>query len=219
MAISASPNSYSLLRYAKRLAYERNGELFAIYNQTRENLSKENISQLEKNLNFARELGSEILYAADENPVYAILRIAEQKNITRVVLEKPPMSWRKKWNSPSSKLARITSNFELCLVPYDHTSFSGEESALGRFLKTSSGGKQYVASLSLILLATCISLFLEPLTGYWSISFLYLFSYRESDPSSPKDRPSWRVCYRESFGIFYSFPPDIPSLSKNWKTF
>ncbi|WP_078130392.1 sensor histidine kinase [Leptospira alexanderi] len=175
VAIGANRHSYSLLRYAKRLAYERNGELFAIYNQTRENLSKENISQLEKNLNFARELGSEILYAADEDPVDAILRIAEQKNITRVVLGKPPMSWWKKWNSPASKLARITSNFELCLVPYDHTSFSEEESALGRFLRTSSGGKQYVASVALILLATCISLFLEPLTGYWSISFLYLF--------------------------------------------
>ncbi|EMJ95437.1 sensor histidine kinase [Leptospira alstonii] len=175
VAIGASPHSYSLLRYAKRLAYERNGELFAIYNQTRENLSKENVGQLEKNLSFARELGSEILYAADENPVEAILRVAEQKNITRVVLGKPPMSWWKKWNSAASKLARTTSNFELCLVPYDHTSFSGEESVLSRILKTSSGGKQYVASVTLILSATCFSLFLEPITGYWSISFLYLF--------------------------------------------
>ncbi|PJZ51447.1 sensor histidine kinase [Leptospira adleri] len=175
VAISASPNSYSLLRYAKRLAYERNGELYSIYNQTRENLSKENLSQLEKNLSFARELGSEILYSADEDPVEAIIRIAEQKNITRVVLGKPPMSWWKKWNSPASKLARTTANFELCLVPYDHTLFSGEESIFSRFLRTSSGGKQYVASVALIFLATSLSLFLEPFTGYWSISFLYLF--------------------------------------------
>ncbi|TGM97837.1 sensor histidine kinase [Leptospira yasudae] len=175
VAISASPNSYSILRYAKRLAYERNGELFALYNQTRENLSNESLSQLEKNLSFARELGCEILHSADEDPVDAILRIAEQKNITRVVLGKPPMSWWKKWNSPASKLARTTANFELCLVPYDHTSFSGEESLFNRFLRTSSSGKQYVASLALIFLATCLSLFLEPITGYWTISFLYLF--------------------------------------------
>ncbi|TGM03536.1 sensor histidine kinase KdpD [Leptospira barantonii] len=175
VAINASPDSYSLLRYAKRLAYERNGELFTIYNQTRENLSKENVSQLEKNLNFARELGSEILYTADEDLVESILRIAEQKNITRVVLAKRNQSWWNRWNSTVSRLSRTTTNFELCLVPYDQPRDLGEESALDRFLRTSSGGKQYVASLALILLATALSLFLEPITGYWSISFLYLF--------------------------------------------
>lgn len=173
VAIGSSPNSYSLLRYAKRLAYERNGELFAIYNQTRENLAKENLSQLEKNLSFARELGCEILYAADEDTVEAILRISEQKHITRVVIEKTSADWWKRWNSTASKLARMPSNFELCLVPYSFV--SGEESVLNRFLRTSSGGKQYLTSLTLILLATCISLFLEPIAGYWSISLLYLF--------------------------------------------
>lgn len=175
VAINASPDSYSLLRYAKRLAYERNGELFTIYNQTRENLSKENVSQLEKNLNFARELGSEILYAADEDLVESILRIAEQKNITRVVLAKLHQSWWNRWNSTVSKLSRSAANFELCLVPYDQPRNLGEESMLDRFLRTSSGGRQYVASVAFILLATCASLFLEPITGYWSISFLYLF--------------------------------------------
>ncbi|PJZ39934.1 two-component sensor histidine kinase [Leptospira kmetyi] len=175
VAINASSDSYSLLRYAKRLAYERNGELFAIYNQTRENLSKENVSQLEKNLNFARELGSEILYTADEDLVESILRIAEQKNITRVVLAKRNQSWWNRWNSTVSKLSRTSTNFELCLVPYDQRRDLGEESILDRFLRTSSGGKQYVASFALILLATSLSLFLEPITGYWSISFLYLF--------------------------------------------
>ncbi|UOG37056.1 sensor histidine kinase KdpD [Leptospira noguchii] len=170
VAIGSSLNSYSLLRYAKRLAYERNGELFAIYNQTRENLTKENLSQLEKNLSFARELGCEILYAADEDTVEAILRISDQKRITRVVIEKPSAN---RWNSTASKLARIPFNFELCLVPYSFV--SGEESVLNRFLRTSSGGKQYLTSFTLILLATCISLFLEPIAGYWSISLLYLF--------------------------------------------
>ncbi|WP_004472081.1 sensor histidine kinase [Leptospira santarosai] len=167
--------SYSLLRYAKRLAYERNGELFAIYNQTRENLTKESLGQLEKNLNFARELGCEILYAADKNPADSILRICEQKSITRVVMGKPSASRWNRWTSPAYKLAAVSSRFELCLVPYDPTSFSKEESVFDRFLRISSGGKQYLASLVMILFATCISLFLEPITGYWSISFLYLF--------------------------------------------
>ncbi|EKO23735.1 sensor histidine kinase [Leptospira interrogans] len=173
VSIGSNPNSYSLLRYAKRLAYERNGELFAIYNQTRENLTKENLSQLEKNLSFARELGCEILYAADEDTAEAILRISGQKSITRVVIEKSDTNWWWRWNSTASKLARIPSNFELCLVPYSF--ISGKESVLNRFLRTSSGGKQYLTSLTLILLATCISLFLEPIAGYWSISLLYLF--------------------------------------------
>ncbi|MDV6236674.1 sensor histidine kinase KdpD [Leptospira ellisii] len=175
VAIGPSPHSYSLLRYAKRLAYERNGELYAIYNQTRENLSKENLSQLEKNLAFAGELGAEILYHADEDPADAILRVAEQKNITRVVLGKPNISWWKRWDSPALKLARVSANFELCLVPHDRASLAEGEPLLSRFLRTSSDGKKYFASIALILLATCIGLFLEPLTGYWSISFLYLF--------------------------------------------
>lgn len=207
MSIGSSPNSYSLLRYAKRLAYERNGELFAIYNQTRENLTKENLSQLEKNLSFARELGCEILYAADEDTAEAILRISGQKSITRVVIEKSDTNWWWRWNSTASKLARIPSNFELCLVPYSF--ISGEESVLNRFLRTSSGGKQYLTSLTLILLATCISLFLEPIAGYWSISLLYLFFVSGIGSFFPKDLRYLQDYCPEFFGIFYSFHPDI----------
>ncbi|TGK39213.1 sensor histidine kinase KdpD [Leptospira gomenensis] len=174
-AIGPSPGSYSLLRYAKRLTYERNGELYAIYNQTRENLSKNSLSQLEKNLAFARELGAEILYYAEEDPADAILKVAEQKNITRVVLGKSNIPWWKWWNSPALKLARSSANFELNLVPHDAVSASDQENPLARFLRISSGGKRYFASTALILFATCIGLFLEPIVGYWSISFLYLF--------------------------------------------
>lgn len=200
MSIGSNPNSYSLLRYAKRLAYERNGELFAIYNQTRENLTKENLSQLEKNLSFARELGCEILYAADEDTAEAILRISGQKSITRVVIEKSDTNWWWRWNSTASKLARIPSNFELCLVPYSF--ISGEESVLNRFLRTSSGGKQYLTSLTLILLATCISLFLEPIAGYWSISLLYLFLFRELDLFFQRTYGTCRIIVRNFLGFF-----------------
>jgi two-component system sensor histidine kinase KdpD len=95
VAVACSPSAEQLLRVARRLAFERHATWIAVYVDTGLELSDEDQTRLYRNLNLARDLGAEVITIHDLDVATALNRIAQQKNITQLVIGRPPQ--RKLW--------------------------------------------------------------------------------------------------------------------------
>ena len=93
VAVSSSPSSASLIRWAKRLAGELNATWVAVYVEGARPLTAEDKTRLDSHLSQARSLGAEIVNTSDEDIVRAILRTAREQNATQIVVGKP-LGWR-----------------------------------------------------------------------------------------------------------------------------
>ncbi|EMY69850.1 sensor histidine kinase [Leptospira vanthielii] len=175
VAISASPHSKTLLRNAKRLALERNSELFAVFSENEEDRNLDSANSIRSHIRFAKELGAEVVHSFESDPVVGILAAVQDKRIHRLVIG----GSKKRFFSSlfqkniSAKIIKQLRDVEIIIVP-----FSDERSFHFDFYKKlipSSGIRQYAAIFALTSLVTLCNQFLLAYIGYWTISILYLF--------------------------------------------
>lgn len=175
VAISASPNSKTLLRYAKKLALERNSELYAFFSENEEEKSVEAANSIRSHIRLAKELGAEVIHSFESDPVVGILAIAEEKRINRLVIGRPKKSFFLdifQRNIPS-KLIKQLRGVELIVLPYaDDLSLQFD---FYKKLIPSSGIRQYISVFALTSIVTLGNQFLISYIGYWTISILYFF--------------------------------------------
>lgn len=97
VAISPSPYSAHLLRYARKLAFNLKANWIAVYVEKQDALlSEEGNLALNSNLELAKELGAEIYITRDDDIVRGILNTARQNSVTQIIVGKP---LEKKWIS------------------------------------------------------------------------------------------------------------------------
>lgn len=89
IAISPSPASATLIRWARKVAYTMDASLLAVYIETTSQLSEEDLKTLNGNLNLARELDAEVLISNGEDIVDSIIEIAKRENVTNILIGKP----------------------------------------------------------------------------------------------------------------------------------
>jgi two-component system sensor histidine kinase KdpD len=89
VAVGASPYSEQLIRWTRRMAYALEAPWFAATVETSRPLSPEAQQLLARNLALARELGGEVVSAAGEPVETALLQLAQQHNVTQIVIGKP----------------------------------------------------------------------------------------------------------------------------------
>jgi two-component system, OmpR family, sensor histidine kinase KdpD len=89
VAVSSSPTSAALVRWARRLAGELHAPWLAVFVESSRSLSEEDKARLSKHLALARELGAEIISTTDDDIVRGVLRIAREQNVTQMVVGKP----------------------------------------------------------------------------------------------------------------------------------
>ena len=90
VGVNAGQASEQIIRWARRMADSLNCPWLAVYVETSGSLAKADQTRVTRNLELARELGSEILTTADEDVVRGLLRVAFQRNVTQIVVGKPP---------------------------------------------------------------------------------------------------------------------------------
>lgn len=88
VAVSGSPHSVSLIRWARRVAYSMDATWIAVHVETARRKSAEADIQLTANLDLARELGAETIVTADVNIVDGLLRVAGEQNATQLFVGK-----------------------------------------------------------------------------------------------------------------------------------
>ncbi len=89
VAVSSSPYSARLIRATRRKAYAMGAPWYALYVDTGEAEHGEARERLLNNLALAAELGAEVIHTLDKNVASAIRRMAEEHNVTQIVIGRP----------------------------------------------------------------------------------------------------------------------------------
>ncbi|EOQ96499.1 putative histidine kinase KdpD [Leptospira wolbachii serovar Codice str. CDC] len=175
VAISASPHSKTLLRNAKRLALERNSELYAVFSENEEDRNLDSANSIRAHIRFAKELGAEVVHSHESDPVVGIVAAVHEKRIHRLVIGGAKKSFFQGLfqKNIASKIIKQLRDVEIIIVPYsDNRSFQFD---FYKKLIPSSGIRQYAAVFALTSVVTLCNQFLLSYIGYWTISILYLF--------------------------------------------
>jgi two-component system sensor histidine kinase KdpD len=177
VAVSPSPYSEYLIRWTRRMAFNLKSPWVALYIEKQRSLGKEDHDRLLKNLNLARELGAEVISTSDESVVNGLIRIAQQQNITQIVVGKPLRRHLSDYFSGGNlveRLLKVCGDIEIHVVtqPFAHEKSAG---IFERFTYTSKL-KAYFAAIAYVAGVTVLNLIIVSFTGYWSIGLIYLFS-------------------------------------------
>jgi two-component system sensor histidine kinase KdpD len=177
VAVSPSPYSEYLIRWTRRMADNLKAPWIALYIESQKALTPSAQELLRSNLTLARELGAEVMSTADEDIVSGLIRVAELRNITQIVVGKPLKRYISDYFSGGNLVERLLKrcgDIELHVV----TQPAGPVSKR-RFRPSfpfMSSYKGYLLAIASIAAVTAANLFLVRFTGYWTIALIYLFA-------------------------------------------
>ena len=89
VAVSSSPYSARLIRSTRRRAFALSAPWYALYVNTGQEEQGKSRQRLLNNLALAAELGAEVLQTQDRNVAEAIRRVAQEHNVTQIVMGRP----------------------------------------------------------------------------------------------------------------------------------
>ncbi len=177
VAISQSPYSARLIRSARRMAYSLEAPWITLYVDTGEDLSEQDQKQLRKNLNLAKELGSEIVHTREGSIVEAVKRVALEKNVTQIIIGRPDKRFirdRLAQGTILEQLVQETSEIDIHVIRQERKpKFKTYQLKIPQ-LKTGIFPYGYV--LWFLFLVSLTSYAALPWIGYRSIGFIYLLA-------------------------------------------
>lgn len=163
VAVSASPYSEALIRWTRRMADSLKCPWVAVHVESSRQLTEEAQARLEKNLNLARTLGAEVIATADEDLVQGLLRIADQQNISQIVVGKPAASNWLEWIRAGSLLRRLnrqSGNIDLHVVRAEKGDTVKKQRR--RWLRTRTKWEQYFIAAAVIAAVAVLSVLSDP---------------------------------------------------------
>jgi len=177
VAVSSSPTSEYLIRWARSVSYSMSASWIALYVETSKPITDEDKPRIKKNLDLARELGAEIITTIDENVVQAILRTAKEENVSLILAGKPVKSKLGSIFSGKNivdKLIDESGGIDVYVVGTEKGKTA--KPSLRRILPSQSGFIKYLFTSSIVA-ATALILF--PLTqyiGYQTVAMILLLT-------------------------------------------
>jgi two-component system sensor histidine kinase KdpD len=178
VAVSASPLSEQLIRWTRRMAYNLEAPWLAAHVETPNALTTKQKARLAKNLALARQLGGEVIVTAANNIGAGLLRLAQQRNITQIVVGKPLHNiWQSllRGGSLVDHLIRESGNIDIYVVTSESSSEPPVTLTLPSF-QQHSRWVQYILAAIIIGVMTFFNLLLLPIVGYSSIGLIELFA-------------------------------------------
>jgi two-component system sensor histidine kinase KdpD len=177
VAVSASPFSEPLIRWARRMADSLKCPWLAVHVESSRQLSESALARLEKNLALARALGAEVIATTDENLVRGILRVARQQNVSQIIVGKPSATNWLEWLRAGHllrQLTRLSGNIDLHVVRAEKTG-SAQPKSSRRWLPQS-GWQQYAAVLAVVTAVGLLNAALMQVTGPRVPGFIFLMA-------------------------------------------
>ena len=173
VAISASPSSEKLIRWARRAAATMEASWVAGYVETPVQLSVLDQVRLGLNLALARQLGAEVVITESAEVGPSLLRIARQHNVSQIIVGKPGP--RRQWeffrSSPVAWLVENSGDIDVHMVRAEEPAAKASASfhRFGLANRIEYGFASGIAGA-----ITIAGLLLESITGYWAIALIYL---------------------------------------------
>jgi two-component system sensor histidine kinase KdpD len=177
VAVRGSPFSEKLIRYTRRLAATMEASWIVANIEAPRPLSETEQTQLTKYLNLARQLGAEVISTPGHDVGEALLRIAQQHNVTQIVLGKPIENRWARWlgrRSPVDWLIRHSGDIDIHMIRSDETPPGTQRSLDERLTKVP--WREFGAVLVIAAGVTGICLATFAYTGYWAVALFYLLA-------------------------------------------
>ena len=181
VAISLSPSAEQLIRSARRLAFELDAPWIAVYVDTGRFLNDQEQKRLNRYFQLARDLGAEVITSHDVDVAAALQRVATQKDITRLVIGRPPKTKRTLWDllrgSFIDRLENETKHIDLVILRQEKLTGLYQRKVLPYPLYdylTSRSPSGYGIAFGFVVALTLLGFVLSPLIGYKVVGFIFL---------------------------------------------
>lgn len=176
VGVGPSPSSESLLRWTRRMADGLRCRWLAVHVERSQPLESAEQTQLENNLATARALGAEVVTTTDDDLVRGLVRTAQQRNATQIIVGKPAGTgwlewWRGDWML--RRLARESGDIDLQVVRADKV---GPARTRGWKPMVASGVQQYLVVVGVIAGTGLLNLGLLQLSGPRAPGLLFLLA-------------------------------------------
>ncbi|MGH7456907.1 MAG: DUF4118 domain-containing protein, partial [bacterium] len=176
VAVSASPYSEQLIRWTRRLAATMEAPWVATYVKTSQPLTEREEKRLKENMALARELGAELVTTVDEEVPKALIRVAQQKNVTQIVVGKSlSKSWWDRFRGGSlvDRLIADSGGIDVYVVQSDLSSGAPPRRYVRLFR---SGVSQYLSACGAVILVSILCAWASPIIDYRSVGMFLLFT-------------------------------------------
>ncbi len=177
VAINPAPSSEQLIRAARRLAFELDAPWIVVYVDTGVLLGDQDQARLNRYFNLARELGAEVLTTHEVDIATALQRIANQKDVTRLVIGRPPKRAFSFWNlfqgSLIDRLENENKHLDIVIMRQEALTNIYQRSISS--YQFSSPWSAYALALAFGVAITGIGFLISPWIGYKSVGFFFLF--------------------------------------------
>lgn len=178
VAISPSPLSERLIRWTRRMAYNLEAPWIAVNVELPQPLSDANKDRLARNMALAAELGAEVVTTIGSSVIDGLMRVAQQRNVTQIVVGKPAHSRVQDFlrgGSIVNRLIERSGDIDVYIVTGDEPESSAPRGLIPTVERHSSL-RLYALALGIVALVTGISLLLQPFVGYQAIGLIELFA-------------------------------------------
>jgi two-component system sensor histidine kinase KdpD len=174
VGISASAQSFSLIRWARRVTYAMDASWVAVFVETSTKKTGKEKEQLARNIKLAGELGAEIVTTSDEDIAGALLRVAREQNATQILVGRPKRRPLFRSSDLVDNLLKRSRDIDIYIAGHEDES---RPSALRYGIpKIQSGLAQYVFAALIVLCVALVCIPLASLIGYRTVSFIILFA-------------------------------------------
>lgn len=167
VAISPSPLSERLIRWTRRTAYTLKAPWLAVYIEPAEPLKEAQKAQLGRNLSLVRKLGGEVIVASGNDMAQEIMQIAQQRNVTQIIVGKAVHNWFRdmmRGGSMVNRLIAISGDVDIYVITGDKAE-SPERTPIS-LPNIHSEPNQYAIAAGVVIAATVVSQVLAAFVGY-----------------------------------------------------
>ena len=175
VAVSSSPYSARLIRATRRKAYAIGAPWLALYVDTGEAAQGEARERLLNNLALATELGAEVIHTQDRSVASAIRRMAEEHNVTQIVMGRPDRRFFRDLFSGGTILDQLvgeTSEIDIHVVRQERRpQYRGFHPRLPALVSRPAA---YLWSLAMLTAVALVCQALLPWLGYRAVGIILL---------------------------------------------
>ncbi len=171
-AISPSPHSVSVIRWARRVSHIMDASWVVVYVEQPDKLAEEEREQLAKNMKLARELGAEVVTTSGVSIADSLIRVAREQNASQILLGKPDRFLFSRAARLIDDLMKKSADLDIYIVGQEEGKSKRKLSAL--LPKAQSTPLQYLAAAVAVLAAASFCYPFQGVVGYRTVSFVLL---------------------------------------------
>ncbi len=177
VAVGPTPFSESLIRWTRRFTSSLDAPWTAVYVETSQVLSEEEKKRLTRNLTLARQLGAQVIVRSGTDVAETLIQVARQNNVTQICIGKPsglPFWENLRGGSLAHRLIKQSGDIDIHMVRVK--GLGPDKIKTRRKISISITSQEYQMVFGIITIVTLFCLALERITGYASISLVYLLA-------------------------------------------